>query len=204
MILLIGSTAVLKVGRDNIAKYHNNLIVAAEFNKTADGATTNANGLFSKSALLGVPISMNLLTNAIVKTVAGPEYDIQVNYQKLPKSATVDGFMGALDFGLASMRTILFSTFLFPCVALFVIQPIQETLTNMKHLQRMNGVSALSYWGTTYIADLIVYTVMTLLALLAFFVSDILLDVRIYQTKEIGEREREKEEQEYKSQKLNH
>lgn len=171
-------------------KYHNKMVVAAEFNETKEGGRISANALFSKSALIGIPVSMNLLTNAIVKTVGGPEYDIQVNYQKFPQTLMFNGITSAQDVSDAIMRTTLLTTFLFPTIALYCIHPIQEILTNIKHLQRMNGVSGLSYWGTMYVADLIVYTLMTLLSLLAFYLSDIFLDIRLYQTKEIGENEK--------------
>lgn len=175
----------MELGINNIAKYQNDLIASAEFNKTRRGHI-KANALFSDTALLSVPISLNLVTNTLVKTMGGPEYDIKVNYQKFPQTPDFRGAFSLTKTTDSIMRTTLLCAFIFPTVALFAIQPIQETVTGIKHLQRMNGVSVLSYWGVMYFVDLVVYTLMTLLALIAFSVFDCLLGVKLYQGLEIG------------------
>lgn len=176
------------MGRESLARYRNYLITAAEFNKSDSGSMIYANGMWAEAAIISMPISMNLITNALAKTLAGPEYDIRVSYQKLPQTIEFGTILDTGNFFDSLVRIFVLSSFFFPTVALFAIQPVQEVLTSMKHLQRMNGVSSFSYWGITYVADLILYAAMTMLVLLGFMISDMVLGVKLYYAKELGKK----------------
>lgn len=59
----------------NLAYYKRHMIVAAEFNSSDDLLTV----MYSNFALHGAPISLNLITNVLIKSLAGEKYDIQLS-----------------------------------------------------------------------------------------------------------------------------
>lgn len=60
----------------NFAFYKKWLIVAAEFNSTEQEPIANV--MYSNLALHALPISLNLLMNAILKTYVGEQYSIEI------------------------------------------------------------------------------------------------------------------------------
>lgn len=174
--------ALLNVSLANIAEYRNNFIVSAEFKTTENG--TMVNGFYSGVALHSVPLTVNLLSNSLIKTFAGNEHSIHISRQQLPN--TLASTRIQMPEAESLSRTLLFCSFFFPTVALFVSQPWQETSTKVKQLQRMTGVTSVSYWGTIFIFDFLVYTVSVLLIVLAYYIMDIILDIRLYYRVEIS------------------
>ncbi|XP_029158875.1 LOW QUALITY PROTEIN: retinal-specific ATP-binding cassette transporter-like [Nylanderia fulva] len=176
------TNALLNVSLRDIAEYRNHFIVSAEFNAT-ENSTISANGFYSGTALHGVPLIMNLLSNTFIKAFAGDQYSIEISRQQLPNTLV----SSRLEVPEAESlpRVLIFCSFFFPTVALFVVHPLQETSTKVKQLQRMTGVSSLSYWGTMFIFDFVIYTMCVLLITLAFYIMDIILDLRLYYKTEI-------------------
>lgn len=175
-------SALLNVSVDNIAKYRNHFIVSADFNSTNNDII--ANGFYSGIALHSVPLTVNLLSNSLIKTFAGDKYSIHVSRQQLPNTlATTRLEMPEAE---SISRTSLFCTFFFITVAFFVSHSWEETSTKVKQLQRMTGVTSVSYWGTMFIFDFLIYTVAVLLIVLAFYLMDIILDIRLYHRIEIS------------------
>ncbi|KAM0731026.1 Phospholipid-transporting ATPase ABCA3 [Formica fusca] len=176
------TNALLIFSMADIAEYRNNLIVSAEFNAT-ENSTILANGFYSGIALHSVPLTVNLLSNTFIKTFASDQHSILISRQQLPNTL-VSSKLEAPEAESLS-RVLLFCSFFFPTVALFVVHPLQETITKVKQLQRMTGVTSLSYWGTMFVFDLLLYTVCILLITLAFYIMDIILDLRLYYRTEI-------------------
>ncbi|XP_076644769.1 phospholipid-transporting ATPase ABCA3 [Halictus rubicundus] len=168
--------ALLDQAIKSIATYRNQYIASAEFN-TSDGALY-ANGFFSGIAIHSLPITVNLLSNALIKSIAGEEYSIRIASQKLPSSLSATLLYMPETESL--IRVLMFCSFFFPTVALFVLHPFQETETKMKQLQRMTGVSSTSYWLTIFTFDLIVYLVTVLIIVFGFYIMDVILDIRLY------------------------
>nr|XP_033321242.1 retinal-specific phospholipid-transporting ATPase ABCA4-like isoform X1 [Megalopta genalis] len=168
--------ALLDQSIKSISEYRNRYIVSAEFN-TSDGALY-ANGFYSGIALHSLPITVNLLSNAFIKSVAGEEYSIHVSNQKFPSSLSATKLDMPETQSLS--QVLMFCCFFFPTVALFVIHPFQETETKMKQLQRMTGVSSISYWLTIFTFDLLVYIVSVLIIMFGYYIIDIILDTRVY------------------------
>lgn len=166
----------------DIAEYRNNFVVSAEFNATENN-TILANGFYSGIALHSVPLTMNLLSNTLIKAFAGDQYSILISRQQLPNMLVSSKIEPPEAQSLS--RVLIFCSFFFPTVALFVVHPLQETATKVKQLQRMTGVTSLSYWGTMFIFDFLVYTVCVLLITLALYIMDIILDLRLYYRTEI-------------------
>lgn len=173
--------ALLDRAVQNIAEYRNNYIVSAEFN-ISDGILY-ANGFYSGIAIHSVPLTINLLSNALIKSIAGDEYSIHVSSQKLPNalSATIL-YMPEYE---SLTRVLIFCCFFFPTIALFVVHPFQETETKMKQLQRMTGVTSFSYWFTMFTFDLLVLTGIIIVIVLGFYAMDMILDIRLYYVIEI-------------------
>lgn len=166
----------------DIAEYRNNFIVSAEFNST-ENSTILANGFYSGIALHGVPLTMNLLSNALIKAFAGDQHSILTSRQQLPNTIISTRLEAPEAESLS--RVLIFCSFFFPTVALFVVHSLQETITKVKQLQRMTGVTSLSYWGTMFTFDFVLYTVCVLLITLAFYIMDIILGLHLYYKTEI-------------------
>lgn len=70
--------------------YRRSLVVAAEFNRTEKEPIVNV--MYSNFALHGIPISLNLVMNSVLKAYAGDQYSIEAanspltsNSAKLPR-----------------------------------------------------------------------------------------------------------------------
>ncbi|EFN83263.1 ATP-binding cassette sub-family A member 3 [Harpegnathos saltator] len=175
------TNALLNLSLDNIAEYRNNFIVSAKFNITEN--YTLVNGFYSGTAVHSVPLTVNLLSNSLIKTFADDKYSIHVSRQQLPN--TLSSTRIQISEAESLPRTLIFCTFFFPTVALFIAQPLQESATKVKQLQRMTGVTSISYWGTMFIFDFLIYTVCVLQIALSFYIMDVILDIRLYYRIEI-------------------
>lgn len=181
MFVSLSLSALLNVSMKNIAEYRNNLIVSAEFNAT-ENDTILANGFYSGIAIHSVPLTVNLLSNAFIKTFAGDQHSIHVSRQQLPNTLASTVVLPEAE---SLSRAMIFCSFFFPTVALFVVHPLQETMTKVKQLQRMTSVTSVLYWGTMFIFDLLILTICVLLITLAYYIMDIILDIRLYYKVEI-------------------
>lgn len=141
--------------------------------------------LYSNSIFESIPITMNLLSNTIIKIVAGEDYQIDVSRQKLPK---VLDFQTAIKSGGEEdvTKVIIFIIALFPALALYVIHPLKELTTGIKDLQRMTGVTSYLYWGSFFLFDFLLFFLTIIIILVGFFLMDIILDLRIFRGTEIG------------------
>jgi len=166
---------------ENIAEYRNNFIVSAEFNATENEILVN--GFYSGLAIHSVPLTVNLLSNTFIKTFAGDQHSILISRQALPN--TLASTRIQMPGAESLTRVLLFCSFFFPTVALFVLHPLQETMTKVKQLQRMTGVTSVSYWATMFAVDYLIYTTSVLLITLGFYIMDVILDIRLYHTVEI-------------------
>ncbi|XP_018365508.1 PREDICTED: retinal-specific ATP-binding cassette transporter-like [Trachymyrmex cornetzi] len=177
----ISVTSALLNSSKNLVEYRNNLIVSAEFNDTENN--TWANGFYSGVAIHSVPLTVNLLSNSFIKAYAGDEYSIVASRQQLPN--TIFSLQLQLPEADSMSRVLLFCMFFFPTMSLFVMHPLQETATKVKQLQRMTGVTSLSYWSTMFAFDFLIFTISVLLITLALYFMDVILDIRLYYKVEI-------------------
>ncbi|XP_017755068.1 PREDICTED: ATP-binding cassette sub-family A member 1-like [Eufriesea mexicana] len=165
----------------DIAEYRNNYIVSAEFNTS--GEVLYANGFYSGIAIHSIPLTVNLLSNTLIKNMVGEEYSIHISSQKFPTALfTTTLYIPETE---SLLRVLIFCCFFFSTVALFAIHPLQETKTKIKQLQRMTGVTSFSYWLTMFIFDFLVLAVCILIIILGFYFMDIILDIRLYYKIEI-------------------
>ncbi|XP_076238688.1 ATP-binding cassette sub-family A member 17 isoform X2 [Calliopsis andreniformis] len=173
--------ALLDSSIQDIAEYRSSYIASAELN--ISNGILYANGFYSGIAIHSIPLTMNLLSNALIKSVAGDAYSIHISSQQLPNS--LSSTVLAMPEMESLTKVLMFCCFFFPTIALFVIHPFQETETKMKQLQRMTGVTSISYWSTMFTFDFIVLTISVTIIILGFYIMDVILDIRLYYRIEI-------------------
>ena len=161
----------------DVSTYRDNLVSAIEFN--ISGKSFNANAFYSEVAFLSIPIGVNLISNVIIKELAGDEYGIDISDHILPRLR----FFSEMDL---SAITLLFTCFLYPAVALYVIHPLMEISSGMKHLQTMSGVTPYIYWGTQFAFDFIIFFTSIILCLVAFYLMDHAVGLDVYHGTELG------------------
>lgn len=144
--------------------------------------------MYNDKAFYSIPISINMLSNAVLKSVA--DYNSSINFSIGPqiKTSPYLNFPSAvIDTLQPYVIAILYMLFLFPAVALFSIHPLRETISNIKQLQRMAGVSWIRYWGTIYIFDLGVFGFSILITMLSAIILDRYVGYRLMETVEFCE-----------------
>lgn len=73
--LVFANAAILNQSLMDFAIYRRSLVVAAEFNRTEEELIVNV--MYSNLALHGIPISLNLIMNSVLKAFAGDQYSIE-------------------------------------------------------------------------------------------------------------------------------
>ena len=177
-------SAILDLGRKDLAAYRNNLIAAASF-EVDKLQEIKANALYSETIFYSIPISFNLVSNTIIKALVGKDYQIDLSSQMLPPMYQF--FRFSSNEALNYVRVILLIVFIFPTFALYVIQPIREASYGIKQLQKMTGVSSFLYWGTFFIFDFFVFIILMIFMLIGFYCMDIVLDLRLFYRTEMSE-----------------
>ncbi|KAF7992262.1 hypothetical protein HCN44_001587 [Aphidius gifuensis] len=173
------TTSLLNFAKENKVVYRNKMIVSAEFNRTANNLL--ANGFYSGTAIRGIPITINCISNTLVKHLTDNEaIQIHISSQQLPKNDNKEA--QSTD---ASTVTLSMIIFLAPAIAFYVTHPLSEATSGIKQLQDMTGASKISYWGSMFIFDYCQYVISVLLLLASFLSIDIFLGTQFYYGKEM-------------------
>lgn len=72
--------ALLQVGQNSINNYRTKFIVAAEFNASDSSGVSLLNAMYSSFAFHAAPISLNLLTNAVISSKDPNKSIIVINH----------------------------------------------------------------------------------------------------------------------------
>ncbi|XP_033225197.1 phospholipid-transporting ATPase ABCA1-like isoform X2 [Belonocnema kinseyi] len=168
---------ILQFSEKDIAAFRNHLITAIEFNATAK--SINANALYSETALFSIPIGVNIISNVMIKTLAGDDYNIHISDHPLPTLRDIS----ELNSGVL---TLLLICFLYPAVSLYVLHPAKELSSGVKHLQIMSGVSPITYWSTQFVFDLFVFFISVMLCLIGFRLMDLVIGLQCFQATELA------------------
>ncbi|KAJ8686326.1 hypothetical protein QAD02_022120 [Eretmocerus hayati] len=174
--------ALMEIGRKDINSYHHYVIAAANFTKTAEGGLSGI-ALHSSSASFSWPISLNLLTNAILKSLTGDDYSISLTSHQLPYRSA--GYYPDMPKIVSLSLTIAIIYLVYIMVALIVIHPVRETSTTVKQLQRMTGASCFTYWGSMMVFDMAIFLFVTTLIIAAFVGFDISLGLHMFGLNEL-------------------
>ncbi|XP_045164403.2 phospholipid-transporting ATPase ABCA3-like isoform X2 [Mercenaria mercenaria] len=150
-----------------ISTFNRRYIVAGDFeDSTSDTATAHFNG----QPYHGIAIALHYTMNGLLKhATSDATKNIKVTNHPLPKkindnsrrlffSTNGTGFTIAISvlFGMAFMATS------------FIIFLIKERSVGAKHLQVVSGVGPIAYWSSTFIWDIINYTIPVLIILVIF------------------------------------
>lgn len=171
--------ALLKYGRDYPSDYKFNLVIAAEFNRSSNNIV-KLNGYYGDLPSIGVPVTINAMSNALLKTVCGSNCEIDVSYKQLPGPTSQRFSDKALNDAFNTFKTIFLITFFYMATGLFLVLPLRENLAKFKHLQRLSGVSAISYWKATFAADMIVYVLFVVFLLTSLKIFSLTSNVVIF------------------------
>lgn len=168
--------ALLAYGKSNFDRYSDELVAAMDLQQKSVTFFHNEYLGFS------IPISINLLTNAILKFYTSNDYSISLSIQNMEsKSINYLPYDSLVDLLNAPMFLFVF----FPFIALFVVHPLRESSTHVKHLQRMAGASYFTYWGTIFIFDLTVFFVAIVLTMMTIIIVNFAYDLQMFYAKEV-------------------
>ncbi|XP_058807201.1 ATP-binding cassette sub-family A member 17-like [Phymastichus coffea] len=181
---------LLEIAHTDYNKYNFRVLMAASFQSNEDHSRVNCTAHYNSAlARFAEPMSINLVSNAVLRNVTNSNHSIEITAQALPKdndrSDTNSDSILLTATAYGYVIAGLFACLIYPAVALFVVHPIRESLTNVKHLQRMTGASCFSYWGTMLIFDLTVFFVITLLFVLGLVAGDCIVDLRMFAWKQV-------------------
>ncbi|XP_068901248.1 phospholipid-transporting ATPase ABCA3-like isoform X1 [Tenebrio molitor] len=167
---------IIGTGIANIAFYKQHMITAAEFNDINDEIFVNS--MYSKNALHGVPISINLATNAIVKALFNESFSITISNTPLKPLYTEFSPSELSLINVTSIWFILMPLSMLFFMSNFIIFPNLETSTNFIHIQTLAGVRIGVYWFINILYDLI----SVILLILPLLASICLMDVLAYES----------------------
>jgi hypothetical protein len=80
-------TSLLFAGESDIQKYHTKFIIAAEFNSSSGVEVLNA--MFSSNAIHSAPVSLNVLTNFVLKNISQEKSITAVNHPLQSREVSV-------------------------------------------------------------------------------------------------------------------
>lgn len=174
---VIGSSAVnlpnpivsslMNVGTEDLAKFRERYIVGGEFN-----SSTNVTALFSSIPYHSSPLALNLMSSAILNSLAGGGYNIEMTIHPIEsdsysileaaRPAPVFSIIVPILFGvLIPIGLALFA-------ATFIVYPIEERQCKAKQLQLMTGVSPIIFWSSSFLWDFCVMFVLICLMVICF------------------------------------
>jgi hypothetical protein len=190
-VLTFCIAGIIGAGIANIAFYKQHMIAAAEFNDTNGEILVNS--MYSKNALHGVSISINLATNAIVKALFNESFSISISNTPLkplytefsPSELSVINVTSIWFILMPLSKKTLLLLFYFSVtlcsfagmlffMSNFIIFPNLETSTNFIHIQTLAGVRIYVYWFINILYDLISVIFLILLLLASISLMNVL------------------------------
>lgn len=108
-----------------------------------------------------LPLTVNTVNRAILRSFAGAGYDISVTNQPFRKSSDADGFPEDLESFTKSF--VIFFVLLIYWPSIFVGFYIKERASRAKLLQYISGANRFVYWLTNFMVDYVIFFVLLLL-----------------------------------------
>ncbi|XP_075215102.1 phospholipid-transporting ATPase ABCA3-like [Lycorma delicatula] len=146
---------LMSQAKKNIARYRLKMVFAS------DWSGANAVGLYSSLATHSSAVSLNAITNTVLKALSDDETSsIVVTNHPLSKlsmdpCSSVFNEVNIYMFGFLWATTTPFGMLF--VLANFIAFPLLERISVTKHLQLMTGLSPLTYWATSYIWDYLLF-----------------------------------------------
>jgi hypothetical protein len=164
---------LLAVSKQDLGTYRDQYIIAAEFN------TTLVNAMYNSIPWHSAPVSLNLATNTILKSLSPPDkdYALQVTYHPLQNdlfnTLTAAQNNPAFTFLVPVVFGALVPIGLALFAASYVVFPTEERLSQSKQLQLMTGVSPLTFWGTSFVWDFFIMALAILVMVVCFPIFEV-------------------------------
>ncbi|XP_043460752.1 phospholipid-transporting ATPase ABCA1-like [Leptopilina heterotoma] len=179
------SNAIVNFGRKDYADYRNNLIGGAEFKTEQFTYKKEVNVLYSEYVDNSVQIMINLVSNTILKKLLGDDHQIYASREQLRNENSFKFYYHNDTYNY--VRALLMLLCLSPTFALYVIQPLKESITGLKKLQKMTGVTGYLYWGSFYLFDLFFFLLTIIIVyIFGFYIMDINGNLQLFHSTEIG------------------
>ncbi|KAK4883869.1 hypothetical protein RN001_000140 [Aquatica leii] len=140
--------AIINKGLENLEFYKNNLIAATEFNKSSNGSII-INALYSDNSVESAPISFSLAINTALKEMVNSDASIRCTKFPTETHSRRANVMINLSWYFIFAFGLLCNS------GKFLVFPMNEKITNVKHLQLSSGVHFSLYWIVCFIWDLI-------------------------------------------------
>ncbi|KAJ9595471.1 hypothetical protein L9F63_013335, partial [Diploptera punctata] len=163
------STSLLDIGENNIQDYRGKYIVAAEFNSSTKPLL---NAMFSSVAIHSAPISLNLMTNTILKKESPEKSITAINHPFGMKDMEGPGQVMVTRILIMMMWMTLMPFGLLFLTASFLNFPLVERVSKAKQLQLMTGTSPFAYWFTCFLWDLFLYLVVATIMVIIVSIAD--------------------------------
>lgn len=166
------SAELLKMGMDNEQFYRTSLIAGAVI------SNTDTNLLFNTIPLHALPISLNMYSNALLKSVTGLKdaaittSNHPINFKAVDMCETSDLLTPSLYISTAFWALMLLLT-MPTFFSMFFNFPVEERINNCKQLQLMTGTSWMTYWSSLFVFDFFVMSVVFVVAILCLTLVDL-------------------------------
>ncbi|XP_014228722.1 ATP-binding cassette sub-family A member 17-like [Trichogramma pretiosum] len=190
--------ALVNEARTNKTTYLTRVVAAAEFNATTAPTVNNngtnattyspsflANALYSRDQLYSLPISLNLIGNALAKALVGREASISASVQSYPRvSRSYYWFRDGYLYGTSCSLAIAL-LFLLVSASYFLRQPADERRRGFWYLQRMANVSSWAHWRSVFVHDLAMWMSFALFLLVSLMTVDKFIGAGIFKSVDI-------------------
>ncbi|EAS03352.2 ABC transporter family protein (macronuclear) [Tetrahymena thermophila SB210] len=161
----------------NIQEFDNQLLARkttdAKFGyylQNTSGNQIKYTAFINSISLPGIPISINLLNNAIINQITGKQITIKVTNQPLKLTSKIKQYIGLIQgFTIALFFSIGIS-FIPASIISFIVR---ERTEHIKHQQVVSGVSLKAYWISNFIIDYIKFLIPTISSLFLAYAFDI-------------------------------
>ena len=170
---------LMDLSKSDLAFFYKTVAVV-EFSKSD---TLNIKIFYSNTTTYGLLIGLNLVHNALLKSLAGDEFEISASTKALP--ATYKYFLKVSKGSVTSndlaayLRVSIFTFFIFVMFTYFIIYPSMECNSGFKHLQLMTGTSGFTYWFTLLTFDLIVFSISVFICVSCIVIVDLIMKTKI-------------------------
>ncbi|CAB3379772.1 Hypothetical predicted protein [Cloeon dipterum] len=161
---------LIDIGTKSLRDYLSNYIIAA--NITSENEALQVTGFYSFSTPHSAPISMNLISNALLNYHLQSEYQISTENQPIPHKTESEGSkmiyyntVALTWLGIAHLGWIL-------ATSINLILPLQERVLESRQLQIMTGCPAYLVWLSYFVIDAFITSVVAILVLLAVYLVD--------------------------------
>lgn len=116
--------------------------------------------LYNAMALHSLPISINMITDSLAKTLLGPDASISITNWPLPSLKENVSRQELSEAKIAILWLIMIPIGCLFIHGSFIIFPFAEISTKFVRMQYMCGVKPITYWVVTFAADFIFYAIL--------------------------------------------